>query len=406
MGQWADWGPCSVTCHNGTRTRHRVVDVPPQHNGTACESDTETGSCDRGVCPQDCTVTQWSSWETCSRSCGKGLKIRRRDIDTINPGAEGYLCPALNEHRHCNDHRCPQNCIEGPFSNWGTCTVQCGGNGWQTRTRTVVMDAQYGGLCLPAMENRTCGTQECAVDCVVEDWGNWGGCSKNCGHGVQVRSRGVTTEPQHGGTACGARNETKSCSFGACGCSNVFCKFEEHGLFGVDSIQVGHHKAEQKGSTHVCGVNPTDNSCECFCGKVGKLGTFEEELAKRGIRGDAASTGPATLPSRQDALRSVVDGQAGRRSQCEIDDWAGATCTEEQHQPNHISHPTKKRFACQSNANADKEADMCVHRTMADKTLGLGTEKVQYGANKDSAFLSQLTWGPVVSQAEAAASST
>merc|ERR1711871_52373 len=249
--------------------------------GKTCGVDTETGSCDRGTCPQDCSVTAWGDWTTCTKSCGKGIHKRTREIDTINPGASGYVCPALAEHRHCNDHACPVNCIEGPFGNWGTCSVPCGGGGSQSRTREVVQDAAHGGLCSPETESRSCGEQGCAVNCVVEEWGSWGSCSKTCGHGVETRTRNVQTQPQHGGTGCGDLNETRPCSFGACGCSNVFCRFEQHGLFGVDSIQVGHHKAEQKGTSHVCGYNKADKMCECFCGKSSTLGTFKQELAKR-----------------------------------------------------------------------------------------------------------------------------
>jgi len=284
MSQWADWGPCSVSCHSGTRTRHREVQVQPKHDGKPCGVDTETGSCDRGTCPQDCSVTAWGDWTTCSKSCGKGMHSRRREIDTINPGASGYVCPSLSEHRHCNDHACPVNCIEGPFGAWSTCSVKCGGGGTQTRKRTVVQNAAYGGLCLPAEESRACGEGDCAVDCVTADWGAWSQCSKSCGHGVQSRTRQMTTAPENGGKACGDLTQTQTCFHGSCGCSNVFCKFEQHGLFGVDSIQVGHHKAEQKGTSHVCGINPSaGNKCECFCGAQSSLGTFQEELKKRNL---------------------------------------------------------------------------------------------------------------------------
>merc|ERR1711871_338128 len=215
--------------------------------GKTCGVDTETGSCDRGTCPQDCSVTAWGDWTTCSKSCGKGMHSRRREIDTINPGASGYVCPSLSEHRHCNDHACPVNCIEGPFGAWSTCSVKCGGGGTQTRKRAGVQNAAYGGLCLPAEESRTCGEGDCAIDCVTADWGAWSQCSKSCGHGVQTRTRQMTTAPEHGGKVCGDLTQTQSCFHGSCGCSNVFCK------------------------------------CECFCGAQSSLGTFQEELKKRNL---------------------------------------------------------------------------------------------------------------------------
>ena len=111
----------------------------------------------------------------------------------------------------------------------------------------------------------------------------------------------MTTAPEHGGKACGDLTQTQSCFHGSCGCSNVFCKFEQHGLFGVDSIQVGHHKAEQKGTSHVCGINPSaGNKCECFCGAQSSLGTFQEELQKRNLIAQNWQHTPdtASLPAR------------------------------------------------------------------------------------------------------------
>lgn len=237
------------------------------------------------------------------------------------------------------------------------------------------------------------------MNCEVSDWGGWGSCSHDCGHGVQLRTRSVTTQPLHGGTGCGDLNQTKPCSFGACGCSNVFCKFEQHGLFGVSSIQVGHHKEEQKGTTHVCGLNPTTHKCECFCGKKSKLGTFEQELDKRGLRGDVASTRSAALPSRQSWLRI-----AGRRALCEK--WALQNDTLATYSG---SNDTTR--AVYTSMPHNKLVDACAHpdsykTSLGNASLPAGFEHVQWGANKDSSFLSQLTWGPVVSQAEAAADAT
>jgi hypothetical protein len=75
------------------------------------------------------------------------------------------------------------------------------------------------------------------------------------------------------------------------------CDFANHGLYGEESIQVGHDGEEQAGEKHVCGTvtmcEDTDmvfvpgtecgtkrDHCECFCGGQ-TLGTFNEELEKR-----------------------------------------------------------------------------------------------------------------------------
>ena len=44
---WEDWGPCSVTCDNGTWTRLRTCSNPtPDHGGKQCEGDSmESSEC-------------------------------------------------------------------------------------------------------------------------------------------------------------------------------------------------------------------------------------------------------------------------------------------------------------------------------------------------------------------------
>jgi hypothetical protein len=279
VSDFTDWGPCSVSCHTGISKRLRIVTHKAERGGKACEHLTETKSCDRGACPHECTVTPWGAWTVCTASCGTGLHMRKREIATINMDAAGYVCPALAEHRHCNDHACPVNCIEGPFSSWSTCSKTCGGGGAQTRSRTIVTAAQHGGVCLPAKETQACGGSPCEQDCQVGTFGAWSTCSKSCGHGTMSRHRPILTAQAHNGKACPPLSETVPCFHGSCGCSHISCKFERHGLFGKNSIQVGHDGAEQHGVQHVCGVDTFKNSCECFCGGS-NLGTFEEELTK------------------------------------------------------------------------------------------------------------------------------
>jgi len=279
VSDFTDWGPCSASCHSGIAKRVRVVTRQASLGGKVCQHLSETKTCDRGPCPLDCTVTSWGAWTSCTASCGTGLHMRKREVATINMDAAGYVCPALSEHRHCNEHACPINCIEGPFGSWSSCSKTCGGGGTQTRSRNVVRAASHGGVCLPAKESQTCGNSPCEQDCVVGTFGAWSKCSKSCGHGTMSRHRPIVTAQEHGGKACAPLSETVPCFHGSCGCSHVFCKFERHGLFGKNSIQVGHDKQEQVGVKHVCGVNK-QNACECFCGGD-NLGSFKQEIAKQ-----------------------------------------------------------------------------------------------------------------------------
>jgi hypothetical protein len=54
----------------------------------------------------------------------------------------------------------PINCVVSEWSAWSTCSAECGG-GTQTRTRTVITPAQYGGTCPPLSETVACNTQPC-----------------------------------------------------------------------------------------------------------------------------------------------------------------------------------------------------------------------------------------------------
>jgi len=55
----------------------------------------------------------------------------------------------------------PIHCMTTAWSSWSECSAQCGG-GEQTRTRTIAMEAQFGGTdCGALEETRTCGEQAC-----------------------------------------------------------------------------------------------------------------------------------------------------------------------------------------------------------------------------------------------------
>ncbi|XP_067687643.1 uncharacterized protein [Haliotis asinina] len=86
-GGWMDWGPCSVSCGNGTRTRHRYCDSPfPDIGGKPCDGHgIETTPCQRQMCPeclaQDLivgkgiikTCDKEVGSITCNVECGMGL---------------------------------------------------------------------------------------------------------------------------------------------------------------------------------------------------------------------------------------------------------------------------------------------------------------------------------------------
>merc|ERR1719487_3227282 len=98
----------------------------------------------------------------------------------------------------------------------GECSVECAG-GERTLTREVVTPASNGGAECPIMiEKEPCNMQPCPIDCVVDEWSEFGACSKDCGGGIQSRVRRAITEDEHGGEPCGDLSETMECNMDAC----------------------------------------------------------------------------------------------------------------------------------------------------------------------------------------------
>ena len=110
------------------------------------------------------------------------------------------------------------DCIWGSWSTWESCSVTCGG-GTEERRRTIAQAAQYGGTeCVGNYrEYQSCNTNSCSINCVWSSWRSWETCSKTCGGGTQVRRRSKTQAAQYGGTECtGNSIAYKNCNTNSC----------------------------------------------------------------------------------------------------------------------------------------------------------------------------------------------
>jgi len=173
------------------------------------------------LCSVDCKVEDWSSWSDCSATCGGGTKTRGRGVvqDAENGGA---VCPALEEEEPCNIDQCPVDCGVEDWSTWSDCSATCGG-GTKTRGRGVVQEAENGGAVCPALEDeKSCNTDQCPVDCEVEDWSSWSDCSATCGGGNKTRGRGVVQEAENGGAVCPALEEKEPCNTDQCKDARIY----------------------------------------------------------------------------------------------------------------------------------------------------------------------------------------
>ncbi|XP_062609667.1 thrombospondin-1-like, partial [Saccostrea cucullata] len=157
-GQWSTWGSCSVTCGSGgTRTSTRRC----MGSGSCQGSSSRTEACSHTQpCPIDGYLSDWSSWTSCSQTCGWGQQTRSRVCH--QPQYGGLQCNGdLEDSKYCHDKYCPVNGWTGDWGSWTSCSVTCG-NGYMSRSR-VCHPPKYGGSpCTEKLRDlRTCFRAPC-----------------------------------------------------------------------------------------------------------------------------------------------------------------------------------------------------------------------------------------------------
>jgi len=118
-------------------------------------------------------------------SCAGGTQnMTRAVVQNLTLGAE---CPALILEKGCNNIPCPIDCEQTPWSPFSKCSKECGG-GVQQRSRNTVTRPDNGGeACEDNSETQQCNVDSCDLDCVLTDWQAWGPCSRACSSGTQER---------------------------------------------------------------------------------------------------------------------------------------------------------------------------------------------------------------------------
>jgi len=169
-------------------------------------------------------------------NCG-GRETMKRDVVVI-PNPVGMQCPRLERQRRCSQKQCPMDCIMSMWSGWSKCSKDCGG-GVQVKTRSVLTKPKSGGLgCDAGQEARPCNTGSCDIDCKLDDWSKWSPCSAACSGGMTSRSRPVLV-PIHGQGRCpkadsGERMEEQRCNTHDC-IGDELCIAEQDLVMLVDS---------------------------------------------------------------------------------------------------------------------------------------------------------------------------
>lgn len=170
VSNWSAWTTCTRTCGGGSRSRTRTVVSQPQNGGAVCPELQQFEICNPQPCvgPQPCIMSDWSAFGSCTKTCGGGTMTRTRYVTqpAINGGT---ACGSTVDEVPCNTNPCPQDCVMSDWSDWNTCSASCGG-GTQTRTRSIVTQPTNGGRECPktpdgqiyTLDTRTCNTDACA----------------------------------------------------------------------------------------------------------------------------------------------------------------------------------------------------------------------------------------------------
>jgi len=158
----------------------------------------------------DCEVSDWVPGQ-CSVPCDDkligGNMTLTRQIITMN-NENGAACPILSMEIPCNQIRCPINCEMGGWSPFSKCTKECGG-GVQGRTRQVLQKPKNGGTaCDSAQESRPCNTGSCDVNCQLGDWLPFAPCTQACDGGYSERHRDVLVKTVGAGM-CPSKNHAE-----------------------------------------------------------------------------------------------------------------------------------------------------------------------------------------------------
>ncbi|XP_041806262.1 semaphorin-5B isoform X2 [Chelmon rostratus] len=215
---WTPWMPVNVT-QGGARQEQRMRYMCRAHLSDPHELQIGRRKVETRFCPNDGTAacetdtlveellktpvvrvagTGWSSWETwstCSQSCAKGYRTRRRTCG----GPEGKSAPVACrgspvEYQDCNVQACPVKGAWSCWSSWSQCSVGCGGGHYQrTRSCNSPAPANGGDICIGLhTEEALCNTHTCDGGWMA--WSLWSACDDS---GLQMRSR-----------VCGAQGST------------------------------------------------------------------------------------------------------------------------------------------------------------------------------------------------------
>uniref|UniRef100_A0A1Q3FR61 Putative axon guidance receptor dscam n=1 Tax=Culex tarsalis TaxID=7177 RepID=A0A1Q3FR61_CULTA len=111
---WTKWTPCSETCGFGRTLRWRsCVNPAPRNGGLPCQgSESEIKICKERECIVDGGWSEWSQWSKCSKTCGVGVRSRKRTCENPEPKNGGRECEGENvELEKCSSKSCRNDAL-------------------------------------------------------------------------------------------------------------------------------------------------------------------------------------------------------------------------------------------------------------------------------------------------------
>jgi hypothetical protein len=159
VSDWSKPTPCDRDI-GGFQTRTREILQKRIGLGKECPPTTE-----KIPCSLDCEMSEWSEWSECDNN---GEQFRTRTM--LKPSVHAGRCPTVINERgeESPDLRetrnCPVDCVVSEWFPFTDCTKTCGG-GIKTRRRSVLVSDKYGGkVCPPLIQNEICNTEKCNVE--------------------------------------------------------------------------------------------------------------------------------------------------------------------------------------------------------------------------------------------------
>merc|ERR1719313_1290105 len=180
--------------------------------------------CTGPPCPVDGVWDEWGDWGACDEQCGEGRHIRQRQALTPAQYGGKLLEGPSAESKTCKDKECPVDCVLTDFAPVSACSVSCGAGTMKEQRTIETPQAHNGAPCdAPLEQDVDCSGDPCPVDCVWGQWSGFGSCSKTCGEGEEMRSRGKEIEAENGGVECeGETEETRTCELTSCPIDGVW----------------------------------------------------------------------------------------------------------------------------------------------------------------------------------------